>query len=130
MQVSSAYSLNSQSFTADFISFTYHKKSIGPKMDPWGTPQSKTPDSERLFSRLTVRFQFFKWDSNHLTVSGENPIYFSFFKRIWWSGVSKAFWRSMSIMLVDLLVSNPFNIWLDKCARQVFTECLLPKPDW
>ena len=33
-QVSSAYSLKSQSVTTDFISFSYNKKSIGPKMDP------------------------------------------------------------------------------------------------
>ena len=45
-------------------------------------------------------------------------------------GCQKGFWRSMSIMPVDFLASNPFSIWLDKCARQVFTECLLLKPDW
>ena len=33
-QASSAYSLKSQSVTADLKSFTYNKKSIGPKMDP------------------------------------------------------------------------------------------------
>ena len=36
----------------------------------------------------------------------------------------------MSIMPLDFLASNPFNIWLNKCARQVFTECLLLKPAW
>ena len=43
-------------------------------MKPWGTPQFKTPGSERLFSRLTIRFPYFNQDSNHLTVSGENAI--------------------------------------------------------
>ena len=36
----------------------------------------------------------------------------------------------MSIMPVDFFASNSFQIWLDKCARQVFTECMLLKPDW
>ena len=34
--VSSAYSFKSQLFTADFIPFTYNKKSIVPEMDPRG----------------------------------------------------------------------------------------------
>ena len=43
---------------ADFISFTYNKKIIRPKMDPWGTPKFKTPASEKLFSRPSIRFRF------------------------------------------------------------------------
>ena len=31
--------------------------------------------------------------------------------------------------LFNFLASDPFNIWSDKCARQVFTEYLLLKPD-
>ena len=48
MQVS-AYSLMSQSVAVDFISFTYNKKRIEPKMDPWGIPPFKIPGYERLF---------------------------------------------------------------------------------
>ena len=48
IQVSSACNLKSQSFTVDFISFTYNEKSMGPKMDPWGSPQFKGPGYERL----------------------------------------------------------------------------------
>ena len=43
-------------------------------MDPWGTPQIKTPDSERLFSKLPISFLFFKKDSSNITVSGKKPI--------------------------------------------------------
>ena len=42
---SSAYS-NKSHYMACGISFTYKRKSRGPKMEPWGTPQFISPGSE------------------------------------------------------------------------------------
>ena len=51
--------------------------------------------------------------------SGENAIHLNCFKRLLRPRFSKPSWRSMSNMPVDFLLSNPFDICLDKCARLV-----------
>ena len=49
-QESSAYKNKSQSTELD-ISFTYKRKIRGPRIDPCGTPQDRSPDKENYFQR-------------------------------------------------------------------------------
>ena len=58
-QESSAYKSKSQSTELD-ISFTYKRKIRGPRIDPCGTPQGRSPSEENVFSTLTKNVLFVK----------------------------------------------------------------------
>ena len=74
--------------------------------------------------------QYIQYNNKSSNCFWLKPNMLTFFNRIWWSSLSKSYWRSMSIMPVDFHVSNPLNIWLDKWTKHVFTKYLLLKPDW
>ena len=43
-------------------------------MEPCGTPQFNSPGSEEIFSTLTIKDLFDKYDSNHRIAESEKPI--------------------------------------------------------
>ena len=69
--VSSAYNSSSQLIAPD-MSLTYKRNKRGPRIEPWGTPHSSFPGSEKLFSTLTRNVLLVRYDLNPIIVWAEN----------------------------------------------------------
>ena len=99
-------------------------------MDPCGTPQEVSPNSECLFSIFTRNILSERYDLKHFIVLSENLIALSFCNKISWSIVSNAFCRSINISPVNKPSSNPFKISSVEKDKHRFVEWLPRKPDW
>ena len=130
-QDSSAYR-NRFDLTDCGMSFTYMRDSNGPRMDPCGTPHVILDGSEQQFSKFTLnnRLEIERYDLNQPMVWFEKPIALNFFNSISWSIVSKAFWKSTSIMPVVNPLSKPFKILSCKKGSHESVEWFFRNPDW
>ena len=79
-------------------------------MDPWGTPHRRFPGSEKISLIWTLNFLFDRSDLNYLVISSENPINSILFIKMSWFTVSKAFCKSIKIILVERPDSKPVAI--------------------
>ena len=68
--VSSAYNSISQPI-APGMSLAYKRNKRGPRIEPWGTPHSSFPGLEKLFSTLTRKVIFVRYDLNHIITWAE-----------------------------------------------------------
>ena len=103
---------NKSQFTTCFISVTYKRNSKGPKIDPCGTPHSVFAVPEYLFLIFTRKLLSERYDWNHIIKWFENPRETIFLSRMQWFVVSKAFCKSMRIILVSRPELKPVNILL------------------
>ena len=107
-QVSSAYN-NSSELTACGISFTYKRKSNGPRIEPSGTPQDNLPGEEYFLPTFTINDLLVRYELNQSIVDVEKPRYFILSRRMPRSIVSKAFCRSIKTIPVSNPSSKP--VW-------------------
>ena len=125
-QKSSAYN-NRTDDLACFLSLTYITKNRGPTIDPWETPHE-------IFEKLEYCWILNAWsityELNQLTVSSQNLIEFNFSKSIFWLIVSKAFWRSNSIIAVRRKLSRPFKLLSFKDEWHKPVKSFVLKLDW
>ena len=111
-----------QCFIATWRSWMYSRKSPGPKTVPCGTPQVIL---EILYANPlinTICLKSTKYDLNHLFASSWIQWWNNLVKRMLWSTVSKAFWRSTKISHAKLPSSRAFIIAKVRFARAYEVE--------
>jgi len=128
--LSSAYILGAQ-FDRQFgRSLIYNRNSSDPKIVPWGTPQlnDQLLESDALMEHIRVRFS--KYDWNHLCAFPYMLWSLNFDKRISWSAVSKAFFRSKKTTALILPRATLYAQVSVASRRAETVECIARKPDW
>ena len=112
------------------MSLTNSKNRSGPKIDPWGTPQQILDKSEKWLFMLTLNARSVKYYLNHATVLSEKPMACNLPRTISWFIVSKAFWRSISTILVKSPLLKPFSVLSLSKEWQRLVEWFFLNPDW
>ena len=125
---SSAYK-NKSEWTAWGILLACSKNRRGSKVDPWKTPQVILDKSEKCLFILTLNARCDKCDLNHAIAFSGKPIACYLRRTISWFIVS-AFWRSISIIPVESLLSKPFSILSLTKGRQKSVEWCFLYCDW
>ena len=109
----------------------YNEKRMGPRMEPWGTPQCRGARDEvaspiPMENCLPVRY-----DLNHSRAVPDMPTECcSRVIRIVWSIVSKAAVRSSSTRIEQYPESAAIRRSLTTFRRAVSVLCSARKPDW
>lgn len=109
----------------------YKEKRMGPRMEPWGTPQVSGAAIEQYSLRWTEKILSVRYDWNHLTAVPLMPMHCSRHdKRILWSTVSKAAVRSRSTRIAELPESTVKRRSLNTLKRAVSVLWRDLNPDW
>ena len=98
------------------MSFTYKRKSNGNNIEPWGTPQDSLPGDEDSLPTFTTKDLSVRYDMYHAIVFPAKPRHLIFSRRMLWSIVSNAFWRSIKTIPVSNPSSKPILVlkkWTD-----------------
>lgn len=109
----------------------YREKSMGPRMEPWGTPQERGATDEEQFPRWTAKLLSVKYDLNHFRAVPVTPtLCSSRDKRIEWLTVLKAEVKSKRTKTADFPESTAKRRSLYTLRRAVSVLWRGLKPDW
>ena len=98
--------MNFNSLAEFAISLIYSKKTIGPRIDPWGTPKVIGLKEEDELLIITLCTQSLRYNANQLLVLALIPRWFNFAKRILWFTVSNALLKSRNTVVTISLFSK------------------------
>ena len=91
--VSSAKGWTLQNCIAGLRSFTCDKNRRGPRTEPWGTSQFTVARANLLLFVETNWLRLNRYSLNQLLKTPNIPLWSNFANSIWWSTVSKAFYK-------------------------------------
>ena len=86
------------------MSLTYNRNKRGPRAEPWGTPHCVIRLSETKLSTAVVCLRSNKYERSQSFTIPRIPQKCSLLRRIEWSTVSNAFFKSIKIPQVYLLL--------------------------
>lgn len=102
--VSSAYIMVLAVLIIDVSPSTYRMKRSGPRMEPWSTPVSMGIRSEYILLMYVHWRLLVKYERNQFKKVGSIFRKESLVSRVMWSRVSKAFRKSIKVLIVSLLL--------------------------